>query len=200
METPYRIGADSREHAEAVLASAFHEEIEILTRKYRLKRRAAERLFSTPLGIGFLKGEVYASTERMEGVMAVLPGEHSDSGFISLLASGTLIRSLGALKLMMRKDVRGTMSQLSRDRKALTLGPYYYLAVLGVARDHQGKGVGGKLLSELCRRADAERRALYLETQTRRNVAWYEGYGFRVRKSLGSTDSMQIWEMARAAR
>ena len=73
-------------------------------------------------------------------------------------------------------------------------------AVLSVTRDHQGKGVGGMLLAALCDRADAEGRALYLETQTSRNVAWYEGYGFSVLKSLGSADSMQVWEMARAAR
>ena len=200
METLYRVGADDREHAKAVLTSAFHEEIEILTSKYGLKRRAAEELFSTPLGLGFSKGEVYASSERMEGLITVLPGEHSSSGFISLLASGTLFRSLGALKLMVRKDVRATLSQMSRDKKALNMGPYHYVAVLGVRRDHQGKGVGRRLLGALCARADAEGRALYLETQTSRNVAWYEGYGFSVLKSLGSADSMQVWEMARAAR
>jgi len=200
METLYRVGVDDRERAKAVLTSAFHEEIEILTQKYSLKRRAAEEMFSTPLGLGLSKGEVYASSERMEGVIAVLPGEHANSGLISFLASGAFFRSLGALKLMMRKDVRTTLSEMSRDKKALNLGPYYYVAVLGVARDHQGKGIGGRLLAALCERADAEGRALYLETQTSRNVAWYEGYGFRVRKSLGSADTMQIWEMARARR
>ena len=55
--------------------------------------------------------------------------------------------------------------------------------VLSVARDHQGKGVGGKLLAALCRKADTERRALYLETQTSRNVAWYEGHGISVLKN-----------------
>ena len=200
MDTLYRIGTDDREQAKAVLSSAFHEEIEILTKKYGLKRRAAEELFSTPLGLGLSKGEVYASSDRMEGLMAVLPGEYANSGLISLLASGTFFRSHGALKLMMRKDVRSTLSEMSRDKKALNLGPYYYVAVLGVARDHQGKGVGGRLLAALCKRADAEGRALYLETQTSRNVAWYEGFGFRVLKRLGSADFMQIWEMARARR
>ena len=200
METLYRIGVDDRERAKAVLTSAFHEEIKTLTTKYSLKRRAAEEMFSTPLGLGLSKGEVYASSERIEGVMAVLPGEHANSGLISLLASGTFFRSFGALRLMMRKDVRTTLAEMSRDKKALNLGPYYYVAVLGVARGHQGKGVGGKLLAALCEKADAEGRALYLETQTSRNVAWYEGYGFSVRKRLGTADSMQICEMARPRR
>jgi ribosomal protein S18 acetylase RimI-like enzyme len=200
MQTLYRIGVDDRTLAAAVLRSAFHEEIEILTQKYSLKQRAAEELFSTPLGLGLSRGEVYASSERIEGLIAVLPGEHANSGLISLLTSGAFFRSLGALKLMMRKDVRTILSEMSQDKKALNLGPYYYVAVLGVARDHQGKGIGGRLLAALCERADAEGRALYLETQTSRNVAWYEGYGFRVRKSLGSADTMQIWEMARARR
>ncbi len=200
MDTLHRIGKDDREQAKTVLISAFHEEIEILMKKFGLTRRAAEELFSAPLGLGLLKGEVYSSSNRLEGVMAILPGEYANSGLFSFLASGTSFRSLGALKLMMRKDIRNVLSEMSRDKKALNLGPYYYLAVLGVARDYQGRGVGGKLLAALSQRADAEGRALYLETQTSRNVAWYEGFGFRVQKKLGSGDFMQIWEMARERR
>ncbi len=76
METVYRIGGNEREQAQAVLTSAFHEEIEILTKKYGLKRRTVEGIFSTPLGLDLSKGEVHAS-----------------SGLISLLTSGAFFRA-----------------------------------------------------------------------------------------------------------
>ena len=47
-------------------------------------------------------------------------------------------------------------------------------------RDHQGAGVGGRVVRELLSRADAQSLPVYLETESESNVAMYEHFGFRV--------------------
>ena len=59
--------------------------------------------------------------------------------------------------------------------------PHWYLAVLGVHPDHQGRGFGSHLMRPVLERCDAEGVPAYLETDTERNVAIYERHGFRTR-------------------
>jgi ribosomal protein S18 acetylase RimI-like enzyme len=59
--------------------------------------------------------------------------------------------------------------------------PHWYLAVLGVHPDHQGRGFGSHLMRPVLERCDADGMPAYLETDTERNVALYERHGFRTR-------------------
>lgn len=58
--------------------------------------------------------------------------------------------------------------------------PFYYLWYAGVYPDNQGEGIGSKLMEEVLRHCDKERRPIYLETSVIKNIAWYEKYGFTV--------------------
>ncbi len=58
--------------------------------------------------------------------------------------------------------------------------PHWYLAVLGVAPDRQGRGFGSHLMQPVLERCDANGDAAYLETDTERNVQLYERHGFKV--------------------
>jgi GNAT superfamily N-acetyltransferase len=58
--------------------------------------------------------------------------------------------------------------------------PHYYLHALGVARDWQGRGLGGALMAPMLRRGDEEGLPAYLEATTARNRALYERNGFSV--------------------
>jgi ribosomal protein S18 acetylase RimI-like enzyme len=82
-----------------------------------------------------------------------------------------------------RRTVRRLMETADRIQKAHARhapGPHYYLEVIGVHPDHQGKGLGSRLMAPMLARADSERLPCYLETQTESNVAFYQKRGFEV--------------------
>jgi len=58
--------------------------------------------------------------------------------------------------------------------------PHYYLELLGVDTQFQGMGFASKLVKPVLAHADRSRRYCYLETQTEKNAALYQHYGFEV--------------------
>jgi len=58
--------------------------------------------------------------------------------------------------------------------------PHYYLEVLGVNAQFQGKGFASELVKPVLAHADRSCRYCYLETQTEKNAALYQHYGFDV--------------------
>ena len=69
--------------------------------------------------------------------------------------------------------------------------------VIGVRPECQGQGHGRRMLGALCRQAEQEGRAVYLETQTADNVRWYQGFGFQVLKEIPLSPRLTVWEMLR---
>ena len=78
-------------------------------------------------------------------------------------------------------------------------GPHWYLWALGVAPASQGQGIGSSLLRPILTRADAEGLPCYLETETERNVAFYEKRGFGVveAKRMSGGSGPTLWIMLR---
>ena len=56
--------------------------------------------------------------------------------------------------------------------------PHYYLFAVGVRKDAQGKGLGGRLIREGLKRADVEGAPAYLENSNPKNTPLYERLGF----------------------
>ena len=56
---------------------------------------------------------------------------------------------------------------------------YVYLLIIGVASEYQGQGLGGKLLRALIEESEEAGIPIYTETQTERNVRFYERQGFK---------------------
>ena len=60
------------------------------------------------------------------------------------------------------------------------LNQHWHLGPVGVLPSHQGKGIGTKLLNRFCKEVDACLAPAYLETDTDKNVQFYERFGFDV--------------------
>jgi ribosomal protein S18 acetylase RimI-like enzyme len=60
------------------------------------------------------------------------------------------------------------------------LNQHWHLGPVGVLPSHQGKGIGTKLLSRFCKEVDACLAPAYLETDTDKNVRFYERFGFQI--------------------
>ena len=78
--------------------------------------------------------------------------------------------------------------------------PHWYLAILSVSPESQGKGHGGVLLRPGLERADAAGLPAYLETQRERNVGFYEKYGFELVEKITIDGELPVWLMYRPGR
>ena len=57
---------------------------------------------------------------------------------------------------------------------------HWHLGPIGVLPAHQGLGVGSILMDRFCKEVDACKANAYLETDSDRNVRFYEKFGFKV--------------------
>ena len=78
--------------------------------------------------------------------------------------------------------------------------PHWYLAILSVSPESQGRGLGGALIRPGLERADAEGVAAYLETQRERNVGFYERFGFKLVEKITIDGELPVWLMHRDPR
>jgi GNAT superfamily N-acetyltransferase len=112
----------------------------------------------------------------------------------TLLRSGPeLLRLLGA------RTPIGLLG-LSRVESRHPTVPHWYLAILGTAPDHQGRGLASAALAPVLARCDAEGTAAYLETATPENVPFYERHGFAVTGEVTLPRGPYLWLMTRQPR
>lgn len=144
-------------------------------------------------------GNVYSTSDNLEGVIAIAPHDKD-------MTAWRVIRS-GAFFLSMKirseaKKMTVLSNAIEEAKKSLNLGPYIHLLIMGVSKEFQGKGFGGKLLRALIEKAETERKPIYLETQKEENINFYKKYGFSVKKKviLPEPLNLPMWLMVRDAR
>ena len=143
----------------------------------RLKK--ATHLFAFTLKLGYRYGEVYTTSQNLEGITVWMrPGDVVINVWRALRCGVIpLIFRVGPrlMKKMNAVDAYG-----ERVRKRLAPDKYWYLAVLGVDPDHQGKGYASELMKPMLKRIDSEGLPCYLETDTEKNVSMYRHFGFKL--------------------
>lgn len=194
-----------RSHAKAAietLVKAFRNEQPFL---YYFPDDVKRESIATPLismaDFSALKyGEVYATSQDMEGIATWMPSENYPI---------TFWRALRAIPLSvtLRFASYGGYS-LKRfgqyiDSVHARLAPFkhVYLESLGVDPQFQGEGHAGSLLRHMLTRLDRTDMPCYLETAEEHNVGLYRHYGFRVvdESSVPGT-SLTNWAMLRRSR
>lgn len=161
------------------------------------REESLNSFFTCPVLYGMRFGQVYASSPEIEGVFVLLPSKHADMSLWGMLLSGALKygsrmgrTSLNNLAILSR--------QLGPDRKKMMRGKaYQYLAIIGVDPDHQGKGHGSRFMSAIVDQCDQERLHLYLETEIKENIPFYEKHGLGVLQRIDIQKlGLPMWQMA----
>lgn len=81
------------------------------------------------------------------------------------------------------------------------LGDAWYLSILGIAPEAQGRGLGASVLAGGLAAADRAGKACFLETYNERSLAFYASLGFEVvEKYAEAVTGCDYWLMLRAAR
>jgi ribosomal protein S18 acetylase RimI-like enzyme len=141
-------------------------------------------------------GNVVATSDNLEGVMAIAP-YGKDMTALRIIRSGAFFLSM---KLSNEaKKMKVLSDAIEEAKKSLNLDPYIYLLIMGVSKDYQGKGFGGKLIRAIIEQAESEKKPIYLETQKEENVSLYEKYGFSVKKKIVLPEPLNfpMWLMVR---
>jgi ribosomal protein S18 acetylase RimI-like enzyme len=127
----------------------------------------------------WLKEDQCYATDRLFGAALWLPPGKWHLGPLQQL------RLLPSMIAVNGRNLPRLMTVLRLIEKAHPKQPdHYYLAVLGVEPEFQGRGFGGALMQPVLSRCDRERIPAYLESSKRRNVVLYERHGFKVVEEL----------------
>jgi len=196
----HKVNKSEIRQATAVLADAFKEDplFKILfgdavknSHKYSLVAKFMIRYC-------YKYGDVYASSEKFEGIMAITQDEYSYMSLWRMIRSGSVFPFLSiGFKSFMK--VAGALSPMDEERKKhMKNMSFVYLQIIGVASENQGKGHGGKLLKELLAMADEAKLPIYLETETESNVRLYERFGFKTLEEMSlPVINQPMWTMLR---
>ena len=154
--------------------------------------------YETPVRYCFKFGEIYAASRNLEGVAAWVPGELSVMTPWRLIRSGAM-KSARKLGFKLGRKMKIVFKPVERDRKEHMEGrSYIYVFILGVATEFQGLGFGGKLIRAMIGKSEQDGLPLYLETETEKNVALYEKFGFKMlKKTILPLIDLPMWEMVR---
>jgi ribosomal protein S18 acetylase RimI-like enzyme len=185
--------------ASQVLARAFTDD-PVLIRFVTEPTSRAELLrsmFRMVVSHAVLKGEVYAVSPRLEGIAVWLPSGVPDITFWEALRGGGLaLLFKGGIKFLGKMKQDEDFAYELRRRLAPT--PHWYLSVLGVDTEFQGRGCASRLLRPMLARLDAEKLPAYLETSTEEYVPIYQHFGFKVlQQAVMPGSGSKIWIMLR---
>ncbi|MDG5816616.1 GNAT family N-acetyltransferase [Chitinispirillales bacterium ANBcel5] len=154
--------------------------------------------FETPLRYTGKYGTIFSPSKNLEGVATLIPGKYADMTIWRMILSGAMVSAL-RMGSNASNRLAPLFKQLSQDRKRIMKNrKFNYLLIIGVAIRYQGKGYGKKLLDKITEVSDKEGVAVYLETETEKNVPLYEKFGFKVvNKITVPKMDLPMWQMVR---
>jgi ribosomal protein S18 acetylase RimI-like enzyme len=149
------------------------------------RARALLSLNRVPLEYGLRYGHVTESQDGRAASVWMPPG--CSITMLGMIRSG-ILRVPFSVGFRPFGQFVGANGVMERIHKQHVPEPHWYLLVVGVHPELQGRGLGSSLIREGLARSDASGCPCYLETSDERNVALYERHGFRVlaQASLGS--------------
>ena len=169
-----------RKQALSLLTSVFKDEFtEVFPdpEERRIKEPHAHEFFfkySLPISCSFV------TSENVEGVaMWMRSDEWKKRPLLRIITSGAIWPAFKIGRKALRK-MQQFDEYMNKKHRELAPGKHWYLGVLAVDPEHQGKGYGGELLREMLSRIDKEGLPCYLETEGEKNVSMYKHFGFEV--------------------
>jgi ribosomal protein S18 acetylase RimI-like enzyme len=121
-------------------------------------------------GSSFAHASAYVTPDLCGAALWLPPGVHADGGALE-----------GVLRDTARPehlhDLLATFEKMDESRPEEL---HWYLPLLGVEPNAQGRGIGGALMRHAVARCDREGALAYLESSNERNRPLYERHGFEV--------------------
>jgi len=164
--------------ADALIVDPFYLAISVDFEHDMPQRKAVlANYFAYSLGEAARTGRYLAAEDARLGAAAwLLPRADAIDAAESAAKSDYLASALGARGL---GNYRRIVDFMAARSPAVAPAHAWYLSILGISPDAQGRGLGAQLLAPTLAEADAAGVPCFLETFTPRSVAFYERLGFR---------------------
>ncbi|MFX1551932.1 MAG: GNAT family N-acetyltransferase [Promethearchaeota archaeon] len=156
-------------------------------------------IFEITLRIGIKYGEVYGTSENLEGIAIWYPPRNVNFPYLSYLMKGgfKLPFKFGlknAKKITFIKAVNDSM------RNIYMKVPYWYFGLIGVDPKFQGQGFASRLIKPMLKCIDNEGLPIYLETTLERNLNFFEYFGFnKLEEIIIPNTKIVNWSMIRVS-
>ena len=121
-------------------------------------------------GGSFERGSAYVSGDFCGAALWLPPGVHPDGDALE-----KVIRDTAQPEHL--DDVLSTFEKMDQSHPQ---EPHWYLTVIGVEANAQGRGLGEALMRHAVARCDEEQSLAYLESTGPRGISLYERHGFEV--------------------
>ena len=122
----------------------------------------------------------FITSPQLEGIAVWMHSDQREERpFWRVLTSGAIWQAIKIGCKALRK-IQAYDQYVERKHKELAPHKHWYLAVLAVDPQHQGKGYGSKLLNEMLSNIDEEGLPCYIETEGEKNASMYQHFGFEV--------------------
>jgi ribosomal protein S18 acetylase RimI-like enzyme len=195
---PIPLVAHQHKHASKVMGEAFLNDPlwQYLVPDETRRSLAVSLSMNILVRYSLLYGKI-RTTSTLDGVACWLPPGETTPSFTRLVRIG--IRSApfqlgwtGFRRYIAAENYCGEV------HKRIMPGAHWYLWGLGVKPSRQGQGIGGMLIQPVLAQADADHLSCYLETMNKKNVPFYEKYGFRVvSDGVVPRHTLRVWGMLR---
>lgn len=133
-------------------------------------------------------GQAYGVGDAIHGVAVWLPPAEAQASLLRLLYTGgwrlPLLVGIGNTSRML-----GFRGIVERHYQRLVPQPHWLLHMLGVAPEHQGRGLGSELLNAMLPRLDETQVDCVLETANPRSALLYERFGFQTLEEIVVPDT-----------
>jgi GNAT superfamily N-acetyltransferase len=181
--------ADVRQLAGA-LAAAFQDDPAFtwIMPVDRKRRAGLRRFFEVELkAVGLGRGRIWTTPELTGACLSTPPGRWR-------LPLSAMLRHGPAFTRAFAARLPHAAALLQRMEWRHPREPHHYFAYIGVAPEHQGKGLGSTLMQPTLRCCDEAALPAYLEASNERCAALYERLGFELVDELhyGSTQPLRL--------
>ena len=146
---------------------------------------------------GLLDGNIYATSNNIEGVVILTQSEYKKFSWIRAIRTGGigLYRAAGSEII---KQMREEESFVVAKRNECITEPYWYLGSLAVRSEFQGKGLASNLIRYILEMCSSQNKLCVLETQHENLVQMYKHFGFDVVDSFTlPVGNLTHWIMAK---
>lgn len=163
-----------------ILSKSFdlNQSVNFIVKQDNRRQQRIKLLMGYSFEVCYLFGEVYLSDDDKACALMLYPDKKKTTLKSILLDAGLLLNCIGI------SNTRKAMDRESKIKKLQQQETMYYLWFIGVDPKFQGSGVGSDLMKSLIEDSEKQKRPIFLETSTLRNLPWYKKFGFEIYNEL----------------